>query len=139
MLAVTCYTKDYVSACRARVESQVSAFKTLVAASAGAATMAATSALEPIYFTNALLALDGHFVHRLRGAEGKDGNPLNEVRMLCNALLANGGVLAADKTIKYVPAKSVLQYEIGQPVQLSSQAFALLAEAFLGELERRYG
>lgn len=91
-----------------------------------------------MYFGNALLALDGHFVRRSRGVEGKDGNPLNEVRMLCNSMLTNGNAFGADKTIKYVPAKSILKYQVGQPIQLSAQAFLLLAEAFLAELERKY-
>ena len=38
-----------------------------------------------------VLQLEYMFVHRLSGLEGKDGNPLTEVRVLCNSLLFNGG------------------------------------------------
>jgi hypothetical protein len=44
-----------------------------------------------------VLLLDHMFVHRLSGAEGKDGNPLNEVRVLVNSLLYNGGKLQITK------------------------------------------
>ena len=58
------------------------------------------------------------FLHRLTGIEGKDGNPLNEVRVLCNSILPNQGKLQVDKlpgwpnsagaSIKLPPEKSVL-------------------------------
>ena len=47
--------------------------------------------------------LDRAFVHRVRKNEGKDGNALNEVRMITDSILENGGVLAANSTIKYRP------------------------------------
>ncbi len=34
-----------------------------------------------------ILALGHYFVHRGRHTEGKDGNPLTEVRMLCDAIM----------------------------------------------------
>jgi hypothetical protein len=138
MLAASAYTKEFVKTCRTNVALQIATYKRLVAAATSHPVEAAVEALEPVYFGNLLIALDAHFVHRLRGVEGKDGNPLNEVRMLCSSLINNAAVLHADKTIKYAPAKSVLKYEIGQKISLTERDFALLAEAFLAEIERKY-
>jgi hypothetical protein len=144
MLATSTYTKEYVDACRSKVAAHVSAYDRLVvAATGGAATSSspikvAIDAFEPIHFGNLLLALDGHFVHRLRAVEGKDGNPLNEARMLCNSMMNNNNVLQADKTIKYAPGKAVLEYEIGEPIRLTARDFVLLSEAFLAEVEKKY-
>ena len=56
-------------------------------------------AFERQLFNHMILALDHYFVHRSRTMEGKDGNPLNEVRMLCHAIMENEGRMSADKTI----------------------------------------
>lgn len=131
MLATASYEPAYVNACRARVALQIQAFEQLPAGPA-------TTALEPHYFNSLLLALDAHFVHRVRGAEGKDGNPLNEVRMLVQALMSPKGLLAADKAIKYEPSKTVLGIAIGQRVSLRCADFRQLADAFFDELEQRF-
>jgi hypothetical protein len=47
-------------------------------------------------------------------------------------------VLCADNTLKYVPAQSVLKYEIGQTIRLREPDFVRLAEAFLAEIERKF-
>jgi hypothetical protein len=44
----------------------------------------------------------------------------------------------ADKTIKYDPARSVLQYKPGDNLSLTSDGFARLAAAFLAGIERKY-
>jgi len=94
MLAVTSYPEVYVQLAAASVEEQVAAFRHLAAAAVGQTELeAALAAFAPGYFNTALLALDHHFMHRMRGAEGKDGNPLNEVRMLCDAIMEHEGVL----------------------------------------------
>lgn len=65
------------------------------------------AAFEQSFLANLVLVLDHFFVHRTRALEGKDGNALNEVRMLCDSILLNDSVMTANKTIKYDPARSV--------------------------------
>jgi hypothetical protein len=81
------------------------------------------------------------FVHRLRVIEGKDGNPLNEVRVLCNSILLNGGKLQVEplpewpvsggKSLRVPPEKSVLKLKVGDVVKLSEADFVRLSKAFL--------
>jgi hypothetical protein len=66
-----------------------------------------------------VLILDTYFTHRSRTTEGKDGNPLNEVRVLCNSILENKRVLRADKSIKLKPETSVLKLPPGSVRGLS--------------------
>ena len=85
-----------------------------------------------------VLALDSYFVHRARAIEKKDGNPLNEVRMLCNSMMNNNKIMCADKTIKFAPAKSVLKYRVGDEIKLNEADFILLSSAFFAEIESKY-
>ena len=48
---------------------------------------------EVRFFNDQVLLLDLRFVHRLTGIEANDGNPLNEVRVLCNSILLHQGKL----------------------------------------------
>jgi hypothetical protein len=80
------------------------------------------------------------FVHRLRVIEGKDGNPLNEVRVLCNSILLNGGKrqvetlpewpMSGGRSLKLPPEKSVLKLKVGDVVKLSEADFVRLSKAF---------
>ena len=58
----------------------------------------ALESFEALFFNNMTLVLDGNFVHRLPGPdyEGKDGNPLNEIRILCDSLMNNNGIMRGD-------------------------------------------
>ena len=144
MLSVDHYPRTYVDGCRARVETQIAAYRELIAAakdldrSDTTRLGAAIATFEPLFFNNMVLVLDDSFLHRSRNMEGKDGNPLNEVRVLCNSLLNNGGVLAADKQIKLDPAASISKYQVGDEIKLSETDFIRLAKAFFAEIERRY-
>jgi hypothetical protein len=139
MLGRDHYDKDYIDTCRARIGAQVSAYRNVVAASNGDARLgAAIDEFEPLFFNNMVLVLDNLFVHRLRKLEGKDGNPLNEVRVLAGSLMTGDGVLAADNSIKLGPDKSVLGYEVGDEISLSEDDFVRLSDGFFAEIESRY-
>ncbi len=135
MLAVNKYPRDYVDAARARVEAQIASYRVLAADVNDAAVLAD---FELRFFSHMLLALESHFIHRTRALEGKDGNALNEVRMLCGGVMLNDGVLAADKTIKYSPEKSVTKLRIGDRIVLDADSFAALAGAFFTQIDARF-
>ncbi|MGI0085947.1 MAG: hypothetical protein ACREBQ_12785, partial [Nitrososphaerales archaeon] len=82
------------------------------------------------------------------GIEGKDGNPLNEVRVLCNSLLFNQGKLQVDKlpgwpnsagsSLTLPPDQSVLKLKAGDTIALTHAEFVRLADAFFAEIEKKY-
>lgn len=143
MLGVKTYPREYVAACRARVDADLAAYRSLVAAAKKQPAIdkklnAAIEAFESAFFNNMVLVLDEMFVHRLRTVEGKDGNPLNEVRVLCNSMLHNKNIMTADNSIKLSPASSVLKYQVGDEIKLSEANFVALSAAFFAELERKF-
>jgi hypothetical protein len=123
------------------MEAQLAAYKFLVAGADAAKAShlrAAFETFEPLFFNNLVLVLDGCFVHRTRAIEGKDGNPLNEVRMLSTSILSHRGVLTADKTIKYDPEASILKLKIGDEIRIGEARFLALFRAYFAELRRRF-
>ncbi len=141
MLAVKTYAQEYIDECRARMDAQLATYKKVVSAAGtdkASSTRSAVEAFAPLFFNNLTLVLDAYFVHRTRAIEGKDGNALNQVRMLCTSILGNDGVLAADKTIKYTPEKSVLKLRIGDEIRLDEAQFRALFTAFFSEIERKF-
>src|SRR5438132_6964362 len=141
MLGMKKYPKAYIAACRARVEANLRAYRREVG-------QKASKEFENRFFNDQVLLLDYMFVHRLSGIEGKDGNPLIEVRVLCNSILLNGGKLqvetppewpmSAGRSLKLPPEKSVLKLKVGDVVKLSEADFVRLSTAFFAELEKRY-
>ncbi len=107
-----------------------------------------SSEMEHRFFNDQVLVLDHMFVHRLTGIEGKDRNPLNEVRVLCNSLLRNKGIPQIEKLpgwpnsassgIKLPQEKSVLKLQTGDEIKLTEADFVRLSEAFFKEIEKRY-
>ena len=144
MLGMKEYDGDYIDACRSRVETQTAMFREVAQAARdhGDADVSglegALESLESEYFNNMLLVLEGYFVHRLRGVEGKDGNALNEVRVLARSLMENGGTVLEDTQIALDPERSVLGLRVGEPVRLTQQQYTRLSDAFFRELERRF-
>ena len=133
MLSVSSYTRDYVDACRAKVAAQLASYRKVLAAKPSG-----IDAFERRFFNHMILALDHYFLHRSRNMEGKDGNPLNEVRMLCNAIMENNDRMSADKTIRYKPDMSILKFRDGDEIRLNADDFARLSAAFFDEIEKKY-
>jgi hypothetical protein len=63
---------------------------------------------------------------------------MNEVRMLCDSILENQGILAANTIIKYDPAKSVVKLAIGSEIKLTQADFARLSMAFFEKIETKF-
>jgi hypothetical protein len=150
MLCTIAYPRDYVEECRDRVAAQVAAWQTLSAAVTGRAAKL-LPAFEHEYFANMVITLDVYFTHRSRTAEGKDGDPVNEVRVLANCLVANDGIfsltakheswhatLKTDKSIKYDAARSVLGYKVGDAIAITEAEFVRLADAYFAAVEERF-
>lgn len=139
MLAVTSYSEVYVQLTAVKLEEQLASYAALAASVQGnSKAEAALAAFAPGYFNAMLLALDHHFMHRMRGAEGKDGNPLNEVRMLSDSIMEHDGVLKENKTIKYSAEKAVAGIAVGETIALDQGTFARLARAYIAEIGKRF-
>lgn len=145
MLGTPSYSKKYINECRANINLQLSTYKKLISTARDLAGKnenklnKTIEAFEHPFFNNLVLVLDEMFVHRLRGKELKDGNPLNEVRVLCNSIMLNEGLLVKDTQIKQDPAKSVLKLKMGDKIVLKEKNFEQLAKAFFDEITAKFG
>ncbi len=141
MLGMKTYRQDYINACRARVEANLRAYRKQVGKTPA-------KEFEDRFFKDQVLLLDHMFVHRLSGIEGRDGNPLNEVRILCNSILLNKGKLQVDRLqgwpnsavsgLKLPLEKSLLKLQVGDEVRLTEADFVRLSKAFFAEIEKKY-
>lgn len=134
MLSMNAYPQATLDACRARLDAQVAAYRDVVAD----ADRGAVATFEPAFFNGLVVQLEHTFVHRMRGMEKKDGNPLNEVRLLAQGLVDGDGTLPEEKGIRLKPETSVLGLGAGDPILLSEDDFARLLDAFLADLEAKY-
>jgi hypothetical protein len=63
---------------------------------------------------------------------------LNEVELICDALMNNNGILQGNNVIKYIPDQSVVKLKIGDKIRLTAEEFEHLSAAFFAELERKF-
>ena len=145
-MSISAYPQQYIDEARARIAEQARAFDAMAQAVRGAGTAegarsaagTALDALEPEYFANLVMALDSHFVHRSRGQERKDGNAMNEVRVLVNSIQHHDSIMTAEKGIRLDAARSVLGIEYGARISIDRVGFERLAAAFLEAVEATY-
>jgi hypothetical protein len=142
MLGRKTYTRQELDNGKVAVAKDLAAYASLASAIAGgAADKKVASALERFetrYSNNMVLVLDRLFVHRLRVVTGKDANPLNEVEMVADSVMNNGGVLRANNVIKWIPEQTVLKLRIGDEIRLGAADFGRLWTAFFADLERKF-
>jgi hypothetical protein len=142
MLGRKDYTREELAQGKKAVRQQLAAYKKLVKAIDGGATdptvAEALNEFEPLLFNNMTLVLDRYYVHRLRSSTGKDGNPLNEVELLADSLMNNGGKLRGNNVIKYKPEESVLKLELGDKINVSASDFDRLSKAFLADIDSKF-
>ena len=139
MLGRKDYTRAELENARKGIRQQLAAYRQLVKVADHDPQVAqALEAFEPILFTNMIFVLDRYFVHRLRQTTGKDGNPLNEVELLVDSLLNNGGEFRDNNVIKYKPEQAVLKIEPGQPIKVDAAQFERLSKAFFENLEAKF-
>lgn len=124
MLLRTGYDRHYVANCRESVGAAVEEMRRVGAGSA------AWNQLVP--------ALDRWFSLRNPKAEGRDGNPINEVRTIAESVTEHGSVMVIPRGIKLSPETSVLGFEPAEEISLDADSFERLFEAFLAEIEERY-
>jgi hypothetical protein len=129
MLSVKQYPAGYISVCRKKTKTDIAAFQQ---------TTSVNKTFETTYFNNMVLVLETMFMHRMRAQEGKDGNALNEVRMITNSILTNDNKLLADNTIKYKAEKSILKINLEQEISLTAKDFIKLSDAFFDEIENKF-
>jgi hypothetical protein len=131
MLGRKDYPQDYIDHCRTTIDTQLAAYRSLDDGPP-------KDEFEPLFFNNLVLVLDYFFVHRLVMVAGKDGNPLNEVRVIAESLVLNSGVMRQDTSIKLIPEESVLNLQPGDTIRLTADDFERLAKAYFAEVEARF-
>lgn len=128
MLAVNRYSPEYLERCRNTFHATIAACGKGLSSTKG----------EPLVTQQLIVALDGWFAQRTRGMEGKDGNPMNEVRLLASSITQHAGVLTLEKGIRLTPEGSVLGLAAGDRIAPSLHDLAHLVDAFLDAIERTY-
>jgi hypothetical protein len=123
MLLRTGYDRHYAARCRESVGAAVEELRRVGAGSA------AWNQLVP--------ALDRWFSLRNPKVEGRDGNPINEVRTLAESVTEHGSVMTVPKGIKLSAETSVLGFEPDEEISLDGDAFERLFDAFLAEVEAK--
>ncbi|MBJ7354270.1 MAG: hypothetical protein JHC98_05540 [Thermoleophilaceae bacterium] len=134
MLGKKTYDQEYIDASKKAFDAELAAYRKLAASG----DPVAVKKFEPTYCAHQVLALEAYFVHRLRGVEGKDGNPCNEVRVIANSWMENAGVMAADSQIRLDPEKSITGLAVGDRIVIDEKTLTKLAKAYFAEIEARF-
>jgi len=98
----------------------------------------AVDGFNRLFFNNLALALDRFFIDRDRDVTGSDGNPLNELHLICDSIMRDGGLFRTDPAIDYAPEKSILKFQAGDDVHLTADDFRRLSAGVFIELDEKF-
>ena len=141
MLGRKSYTRQEFDQAKAAIDQAIATYQRIAKAARAAPATKGDTALrtfEATYFNDLTIVLDRYFIHRLRRVTGTDGTPINEVEMLRDSLMNNGGVLRASSLIIFIPERSVLKLRFGDPIRNTEEQFERLAAAFFAELKLKF-
>jgi len=136
MLATNTYAHDFIDHCRSMMDSQLTAFEVLNARPHEGGDD--DERFETLLCNHLIIVLDAYFVNRTRGIEGKDGNPMNEVRMLAASILHHDGVFTADTSIRYKQDTAVLGLALGDTISLTVDQVRALTTAYFDAIQERF-
>lgn len=128
MLGRKNYPREYIERCQRDIEAQIAEFNDLPPVTSSFATRLAG---------HLVIVMDACFVNRLRATEGKDGNPLNEVRLLAQSLMY-GDTVVDDSTVTWNQESMVLGLMKGDDLELSIGDVDRLQRAFFVQLFDKY-
>lgn len=121
----TSYTADELGSCRDAADALLAAWQ---------ANDIEDETLENLVFSQAVVALDAWFVDRAPELEGEDTNPMNEVRVLADSVIANDGVLRVRGPVRWVPERTVLRLAVGDDIVVGADTYERLVAAYLGAM-----
>lgn len=83
------------------------------------------------FFNSMILSLDNYFMNHPVKA-----NPFEEVRILRDSILNNEAIMCVSREASYSPAKAILKYKAGEPINLDEKRFKKLADACFKVVEK---
>lgn len=142
MLGRKNYTRGEIEHAKSVIDAQLKAYRAV----ADAAEInpndedlnAAVDDFNSLFFNNLALALDRFFVHRIRSVTSTDGNPLNELELICESLMNNKGVFDTGTVIKYSRDGSIVKFAPGDSIALTVDDFTRLSAAVFVELDEKF-
>lgn len=148
MHSIKSYSRQYVDDCCLKIEYQIAVFKKFITESVNQKSAAGTppdsrflrtlQSFETIFFNNMIVVLDSCFHQRNRKQEGRDGNPLNEIRLLAISLLYHKERMWFDKNLGLNPATSILKYPEGALIRVRENDFLTICRAFVAEIRCKF-
>lgn len=120
----TTFTREEIDSARAALDAELTEVR---------------QAGDDTVLVNALaVALDRRFVHRARAVTGRGASALNELEVIVDGLILNGGVVRGVDGVDYEPNRSVLGLQLGDEIALSARDLERLAGEVFEELDEKF-